>query len=343
MPEIVSIHSEIFHTPLHNPFVTSKGVATEARAVAVNLVCDDGTVARGESVPVQYVTGETCETVLQTVSQVSPVLLGEDIADYKRLFTLINTAAPASPSARCGIEMAVLDAHTQFTKTTLQQLFGGKLFSVETDVTIPIVDNGPALAKAAWNRGIRVFKMKVGSDIDADFMRIEAVHRDLPEAQFRIDANQAFNPREAIDFICRLNRDGVPVELLEQPVSKEDFDGLDYVAKNSPVPVFADESVCTVEDAVRLVKTTSVQGINCKINKNGIQGVLDIIEAAKSADRKLMLGCMLETRYSTYTALSLACGTGTFQFIDLDSPQLLNESGTNPHFTQTGPLMLLSS
>ncbi len=341
MTKIASLTSEIFRIPLHNPFVTSQGMATEARGVAVSLICEDGLAFRGESVPVQYVTGETCETVIQTISQIASFLVGKDISDYKRVVALIGSTAPASPSARCGLEMAVLNAFASQSNTSLLQFFGGTLTSVETDVTIPIVENGLLLALAAWERGIRVFKMKVGSDIQADFARIEAVQYSLPEARFRIDANQAFSPSEAVDFISKLSTDGVHVELLEQPVLKSDFEGLNFVAKNSPVPVFADESVCTVEDAHKLISTTSVHGINCKINKNGIQGVMDIIAVAQAAGRKLMLGCMLETRFSTALSLALACGTGAFQFIDLDSPQLLNEIGNNPYYQQLGPRMIL--
>lgn len=341
MTKIVSISSGIFRTPLHNPFVTSQGMTTEARGVAVSIKCDDGVDSRGESVPVQYVTGETCETVLQTVERVSSILTGEDVLDYKRLLELIGKAAPSSPSARCGLEMAALNAYSLTSNISLHQTFGGAVNSVETDVTIPIVENGPELAVAAWARGIRVFKMKVGADQRAaDFARIEAVQLALPDARFRIDANQAFTPTDALEFISKLIADGVHVELLEQPVHKDDFEGLDFVAKHSPVPVFADESVCTIEDARRLSSSTCVHGINCKINKNGIQGVLDIIGHAKSTGRELMLGCMLETRFSTAISLALACGTGAFQFIDLDSPQLLNEQGENPYYQQLGSKMM---
>lgn len=54
-----------------------------------------------------------------------------------------------------------------------------------------------------------------------------------------------------------------------------------------------------------------------------------------------MLGCMLETRYSIFTALSLACGTGAFDFIDLDSHLLLDEPGANLLFHQEGGRLLL--
>ena len=77
------------------------------------------------------------------------------------------------------------------------------------------------------------------------------------------------------------------------------------------------------------------------INKCGIRGVLDIISIARAANKRLMLGCMLETRRSIAVSLALACGSGAFEFLDLDSHLLLNEEGENPFFTQEGARMIL--
>jgi L-alanine-DL-glutamate epimerase-like enolase superfamily enzyme len=341
---IAAIAAEPFHTPLHNPFVTARGSTTAARAVAVHLTLDDGRTARGESVPVHYVTGETMETVLEAVTRVAPELVGLDVRRYRLALNVIARLLPEAPSARCALEMAVLDAWAQATGLTPWELWGAALDSLESDITIPIVPNAGELAALAWGLGIRVFKLKVGeSDVEADHARALAVREAAPEALLRIDANQAFTPDGAVRFVERLLAEGAQVQLLEQPVRKEDFEGLGQVAARSPVPVFADESVRTPADALRLATTTPVQGFNLKINKNGIAGVLDIIAIARAAGRRLMLGCMLETRRSIAVSLALACGTGAFEFADLDGHLLLNEEGENAFFHQEGGHMTLAS
>jgi L-alanine-DL-glutamate epimerase-like enolase superfamily enzyme len=343
-PRIASITATPFQTPLHNPFVTSQGSTTFAQGVAIHCALDDGRVAHGESVPVAYVTGETITGVVETVQRAAPELAGLEVGRYRLALDTIARLTPEAPSARCGLEMAVLDAWMQATGNTLHRLFGGALDSVEGDLTIPIVPNAGELAAVAWGLGIRVFKLKVGhSDLEADHARVLAVRQAAPEARLRIDANQAFTPEGAVAFVERLLEEGAHVELLEQPVRKEDFEGLGQVAARSPVPVFADESVRTPADALRLAMTTPIHGFNCKINKNGIAGVLDIIAIARASGRRLMLGCMLETRRSIAVSLALACGTGAFDFIDLDSHLLLNESGENPYFHQEGPRLILPS
>lgn len=342
MSRIVRIQAAPFETPLHHPFVTSQGRSAVARGVAILLTTDDGIAARGESVPAQYVTGETRESVLQVVERVRSELIGSDVTRYRVAFERIAHLAPESPSARCGLEMAVLHAWTQATQVDLWQLWGGATTTAETDITLPIVPEAAELAVRAWQQNIRTFKIKVGSpDVEADYARVQNVLRAVPHARIRLDANQAFTPEDALRFVERLIADGAQIELLEQPVAKEDLAGLHFVATRSPVPVFADESCRTPQEALRLVTETEVQGFNCKINKSGIAGVLEILPVARAAGRRLMLGCMLETRYSIAVSLALACGTGAFEFIDLDSHLLLDEPGDNPCFHQQGAIMRL--
>lgn len=340
---IASVSAERMTTPLHNPFVTSRGRATAALAVLIRMTLSDGRMVTGESVPVTYVTGETIETVLEAVERAGRELIGLEVGRYRLILDTIARLIPDGASARCGLEMAALEAWAQVTGSSMHRLWGAAQDSKPTDVTIPIVENAGELTELAWALGMRVFKIKVGdSSIEADHARVLAVRNAAPEAPLRIDANQAFTPEDALRFVERLLAEGAHVELLEQPVRADDFAGLAWVAERSPVPVFADESCRIPADALRLAQT-AVQGFNCKIQKNGIAGVLDIIAIARAADRRLMLGCMLETRRSIAVSLALACGTGAFDHLDLDSHLLLNESGANPYFTQTGAVLSLHS
>ena len=338
---IASVSAERLTTPLHNPFVTSQGRATAALAVLVRITLSDGRVATGESVPVTYVTGETIDTVLAAVERVGPELVGLEVERYRLVLDTIGRLVPDGASARCGLEMAALDAWAQATGSSIHHLWGAAQDSKSTDVTIPIVENAGELTALAWAFGMRVFKIKVGgASIEEDHARVLAVRNAAPEAPIRIDANQAFTPEDALRFVERLLAEGAHVELLEQPVRADDVEGLHWVAERSPVPVFADESCRTTADALRLAQT-AVQGFNCKIQKNGIAGVLDIVAIARAANRRLMLGCMLETRRSIAVSLALACGTGAFDHLDLDGHLLLNEPGDNPFFHQAGAELCL--
>ncbi len=339
-PSIARIECSPKQTPLHSPFTTSQGTAVAALALGVTMTLDDGRVSLGETVPVTYVTGETMEMAREGIERAAHSLIGLDIARFRTAFDLIRAAAPEAPAARCGLEQALLAAWSQTVGISLAQLWGGALPSVETDLTIPISPNATELTELAWALGMRIFKIKVGeADVEADHARVLEVRAAAPDAHLRIDANQAFTREGALCFIERLLKEGAHVEMLEQPVRRDDFEGMAWVAERSPVPVFADESCRSTRDALRLADT-AVQGYNCKIQKSGISTVLDIVAIARAAGKRLMLGCMLETRQSIAFSLALACGTGAFDFIDLDSHLLLNEAGDNPSFSQEGARLI---
>ena len=341
MPQITRIIAELLETPLHSPFVTSQGATSVARAVAITLETDAPNLCGyGESVPVQYVTGETIETVLEQVKAMTQVLVGRDLADLEAIALELMRRFPNSPSARCGVEMALTSANATSLGMTPMELWGGAKREVTSDLTLPIVENSLELAAKAWESGIRTFKLKVGGEgLVADIQRVLALSKRFPEATLRIDANQGFSVDEAVEFAERLVQERVAVQLLEQPVHADDFAGMIAVAERSPLPIFADESVKTPQDAERY-RDTPIAGYNCKINKSGLLGVGMIAAIARSANKKLMIGCMLETRYSIFHSLSLACGTGFFDYIDLDSHLLLNEVGKeNQYFLQTGDTM----
>ena len=201
-------------------------------------------------------------------------------------------------------------------------------------MTIPIVPNAQELTELAWALGIKVFKIKVGErNLDSDYARVLAVRQAAARSRLRIDANQAFTPESAVAFVERLLAEGAHIELLEQPVPRDDFDGLARVPAQS-CSGFRRRELSHARDALRLTQTP-VHGFNLKINKNGIVAVLDIIAIARAAGKQPMLGCMLETRRSIAVSLAIACGTGAFDFLDLDSHLLLAEDGYNPYFERT--------
>jgi L-alanine-DL-glutamate epimerase-like enolase superfamily enzyme len=339
MPVIIDGGVECVEIPLLQSFATARDRLTRqvSRPVIVTLKLDDGHLFQGESVPVAYVTGETPESVQADIESVLPGLIGMEIFRLQPIIAHLKRSLPDSPSARAGLETALYRAFAERSGLSLWELFGGAQTSVESDITLPIVPDVLSRAQEADRKGFRHFKMKIGSgDHEADFRNLLAIHDAVPDAVFRLDANQAFQAEEALVFIQKALEAGVTLELVEQPVLKTDIQSLNAVASRSPVPIFADEAVCSPAEALRLVSDTCVQGINVKLMKSGISGALEIIAIARAANRKLMIGCMLETRRGIYPSLALACGTGAFDYIDLDSHLMMGEPDENAWFRQEG-------
>ena len=119
---------------------------------------------------------------------------------------------------------------------------------------------------------------------------------------------------------------GLDIEFVEQPVKAHDFEGMKYVTERSYVPVLADESVFSPEDAVKIMQMGAADLVNIKLMKcGGLYNALKIVSAAEIYGVECMIGCMLEAKISVNAAVHLACAKKIITKIDLDGPVLCKE------------------
>lgn len=343
---IVSVTARPWTLPLVAPFVIAARTATEARNVRIEIRTEGAITGHGASAPVGYVTGESVESVQAAIEAIAPSFEGQCLNRLGPLLDLVNRRLVEAPAARAGLEMALYDAWAKHWNLPLWQHFGGAAATLTTDMTVPLVapEEAAALAVRSWHEGFSALKIKVGDPLgtDADLARIEAIIQAVPGIRLRIDANQAFAPDEAIQFARALTGLGATIELLEQPVPKEDVAGLKYVKEHTAIPVFADESARSIAEVIHLLREEAVDGVNVKLMKSGITGALQIISLCRASGIKLMLGCMLETSLGIAAAAQIAGGTGAFDFLDLDSHRLLRPvAGLSGGFRCTGEQILL--
>ena len=109
-------------------------------------------------------------------------------------------------------------------------------------------------ARAAVDAGFETLKVKVGKDPALDIERIKAIYAAIADrALIRLDANQGWTPKQAVSVLRSLEESGVRLELVEQPVSGEDVDGMKYVTDRVHTPVMADESSFGPREAIELI------------------------------------------------------------------------------------------
>ena len=119
---------------------------------------------------------------------------------------------------------------------------------------------------------------------------------------------------------------GLDLEFVEQPVKAHDFDGLKYVTERSYVPVLADESVFSPQDALTIMQMGAADLVNIKLMKcGGLYNALKIASAAEVYGVECMIGCMLEAKISVNAAVHLACAKQIITRVDLDGPVLCSE------------------
>lgn len=338
MPRIQSITTRHVDIPQKVVFQTAQSRIEVAHALVVSIEADNGMVGFGEGTAVEYVTGETRDTVERDVASTAQALTGWDAGCWRAFCQEVRSVLPERPTACAVLEMAMVDLFCKTHGLSMHTFFGGVLQRVITDLTIPIgpPDQTFQLATEAA-KTYSCLKIKVhGKDLAQDVEQVHQVHLAAPGAKLRIDANQGFTATEAVTFVRGLNRIGIVPQLVEQPVPKNDLAGLRYVKDHIDEPVIADESAVDPASVLRLLRAEAVDGINIKLMKSGITGALDIIALARAAGVKLMIGCMLETPIGIGAAVHLACGTGAFDFLDLDADVLGHPTDIPQNYTRVG-------
>jgi len=343
MSTIVDLTVEPLDLPLSEPFEISLGVQREALNVLVTVETEEGVTGYGEGSPLPPVTGETREAAVVTARAAADVVEGRPVGDYRRIVNDLRSTFPGMVSATFAVETAILDAFCRERDLPLSELFGSTPSPVETDMTIPIVQPETARdrARTAVEQGYEHLKIKTGNDVSEDVERVAAVREAAPDAALKVDANQGWTPKETALFADRVAQRGVHVELIEQPVPASDLAGLADTRRRIDVPIAADETVFTPEDAVRVVREEAADIINIKLGKSGPLAVADIAAIADGSALDLMVGCMLESSIGIHTSAHVVAGTGAFSYVDLDGNRLLAEDvvegGDGPMHDITGP------
>ena len=345
------IHPVITHTiqrieiwpvdiPVTDPFVVATGARVTAQNLFVRVTLSDGAAGIGEAAPFPEVGGEDRPTSLAAATSLARTMIGQSAADYESLADRLTEQAPLQPAARCGLETAVLDAYCRSQAIPLWRLWGeADIREHETDITIPIchLEKTVALSRAWHARGFRLFKMKVGHDVEEDIRRLQAVHEALPGIGFIGDGNQGFSREDCLRFVAGVKAFGGRLVLLEQPVAREDLEGLQAIRHLTGIPVAADESVRSLDDARRVVEMQAADYINIKIMKTGVIEARRIAAFTRSIGLRLMVGGMLETRIAMGCSFSLVLGMGGFDVLDLDTPLLLSADPIAGGYRYSGP------
>ena len=328
--KITAIKLGRISVPLRVPFKTALRRVDSVEDIIVEVHTDTGEIGYGEAPPTGAITGDTTGAIIGAITDyIRKALVGRDIDDFEDLTTALDGAVVKNSSAKAAVDMALWDLYGQKYQIPVYKLLGGARKKIITDITISV--NPPEeMARDAVNaikRGYDTLKVKVGIDPTLDVARLKAIRDAVGSApRIRIDANQAWAPKEAVRLLNEMQESGLAIELVEQPVKAHDLEGLTYVTERSYVPVLADESVFSAEDALKIVEMRAADLINIKLMKcGGLTSALKIAALAEISGMECMIGCMLEAKVSVNAAVHLACAKKVITRVDLDGPVLCSE------------------
>lgn len=328
--KITSVRLGRISVPLRTPFKTALRSVSSVEDVIVEIHTDCGAVGYGEAPPTGAITGDTTGAIIGAIQDhIAKTIIGRDVDELEPLLQSVQKCIVGNSSAKAAVDMALWDLYGQLYNIPVYKLLGGGRKQIVTDITISVNDPDTMVSDSlkAVARGYDCLKMKVGVNPELDVARLSAVRNAVgKDIVIRIDANQAWTPKQAVKILNKMQELGLDIELVEQPVSAHDFAGLKYVTDRSYVPVLADEAVFSPENAMTILQMGAADLINIKLMKcGGLYPALQIASAAEVYGVPCMIGCMLEAKISVNAAVHLACARGIITKIDLDGPVLCSE------------------
>lgn len=328
--KITNIRLGTISVPLYTPFKTALRTVSSVEDVIVEIHTDDGRIGYGEAPPTGAITGDTTLAIIGAIQDhIGKSILGMDVDDFEDVLQTVQRSIIGNTSAKAAVDMALWDLYGQLYHIPVYKLLGGSRKEIVTDITISVNDPQTMAkdARIALERGYDCLKMKVGIQPEMDVARLKAVREAVgKDVTIRIDANQAWTPKQAVRILNSMQEQGLQIELVEQPVPAHDLEGMKYVTDRSFVPVLADESLYSPADAATILKMGAADLLNIKLMKcGGLYNALKICTMAEVYGVECMIGCMLEAKISVNAAVHLACARKIITKVDLDGPVLCRE------------------
>lgn len=303
-----------YQLPFKYPFTISKGTKTHQPTFIVELE-NTGIKAYGEAPAISYYNIPV-EKMRDDLESKKTFVEKFAFTEPERYWHYLHHLFPQNPFLVCALDIAAWDFYGKLKQKPLYEFWkldpsAGPL----TDYTIGIdtIDNMIAKIKEKpWP----IYKIKLGTPDDVVIMK--ALRKET-DAIFRVDANAGWTLQEAISKIPVLKELGV--EFVEQPLAKDDWEGMKILYKESILPLIADESCVYEKDVDKCVG--HFHGINIKLTKcSGITPCLRMIQQARKQNMKVMVGSMNE---STIGTAAIANMLSLLDYVDMDGPLLLNE------------------
>ena len=333
--------------PLKVPFRTALRCVNEVHDLVLTIETDSGLKGYGSATATAVITGDLMDSMRAALALIAPRLLGRDLLNFNALLRTIHQAVLHHSSLKAALEIALYDLRAQQLGLPLYQLLGGGEPQIKTDITISVNDVDVMVrdVRRAVAAGFDCLKIKVGGRTWRDDVEsVLAIERAAgPQVVLRLDANQGWSPKQAVQVIHALEKANVVLELVEQPVKADDMAGLKFVTDHTMVKIMADEAVFSVTDALRILSTGSADIINIKLMKTaGISQAIEIANLTSMHHKTCMIGCMLEGAISVTAAAHFAVAfDNVVTYIDLDGPQLCEGSAVDGGMVMNGPWIKL--
>ncbi len=301
--------------PFKYPFTISNGRTKTHQPSLVVALSIGNFIGFGEAPAIAYYN-ITVEQMVVDLESKKRMVEKFALTDPERYWHYLHHLFPENPFLVSALDMAAWDLFGNMKGKKLYQLWNTNWENTPvTDYTIGIDIIDKMLVKMK-EQPWPVYKVKLGTNQDIAIIKALRAETD---AIIRVDANAGWTLDEAKEKIPQLAELGV--EMIEQPLAKDNWEGMQQLYQESSLPLFADESCVFEQDVLRCAN--HFHGINIKLTKcSGLTPARRMIDKGRELGLKIMMGSMNE---SSIGAAAVANFLPQLDYVDMDGPLLLSQ------------------
>ncbi|WP_027893612.1 enolase C-terminal domain-like protein [Calidithermus chliarophilus] len=306
MPSIDAIRARPFRIPLRGALRWGKASEMEAMEhVLLEVTLSDGSVGRAEVPPRPTIYGETQATVLAALEHLAPRLLGLEAEDAEAVQAVLGNF-PGHPTTKGGLDVALWEAWARSQGQELWQALEPHHDRVRVSYILGIAEAEEMLrdAAAAYAAGVRVFKVKVGRDLEGDLERLALLKEHFPDADLYADANETLDADNGERYLKAWAAAGL--SYVEEPLPVEEVKARKALRETRWLRFIADDSCFTPRDLRRELQLDTFDVLNVKPARTGYTQSLAMMGLAQQAGKGVMVGSQALSSFGTYQTALLA-------------------------------------
>jgi muconate cycloisomerase len=292
--------------PFRLTFKHAAAARTASSSIFIRCTTESGAIGYGESLPREYVTGESQKSTHEFLrDEILPRLVGKNYSDYDEVRQYLSECNGQAPidwglgdrphtAAWCAIDLALLDTFGHhFERPVLADSSAEPDNAYRYSAVISAAGGWPLYKTLLKLRifGIRQVKAKLGGGID--LAAIRTIDRALGrKSDVRIDLNMLWDEAEALKSMPEYAQAGV--RSFEQPLPADQLSGMAGLVEKTGLFVMADESLNDAESLDRLIGQRACNAVNVRVSKcGGLMAAIDRCRRALAAGMMLQVGCQV--------------------------------------------------
>lgn len=252
-----------------------------------------GITGWGEARPINPFVAETAAGMFSNLRDYyAPLLIGRDAIQIEAALRACEARLPPNPATLATIDMALHDLVGRALNVPVHTLLGGACrddipleWSVSLDEESVMVSEA---VRAVEKHSVPYVCIKIGPlERKALDVRVaEAIKKELgPTIQLGVDANTCYDAPNAVRFANHFGEGGLAY--FEQPVPRAALMEMRQIRERVTVPIMADESVYTLDDALRVVTHGAADVLALKWYKcGGLRRCREVAVIAEAAGLK---------------------------------------------------------